>query len=76
MGGLPWPIPKFAMRDPLGMRKPVILTYDDRNPNRVVHRIAVDDAGDLQDNSMAGAEYIEVVLSDRFAVNGAGTGSS
>ena len=42
-----WPMPDFVIRDPLGMRKPILVRYSDVDPNRVEAQHQIDDDSGL-----------------------------
>ncbi len=57
-----WPMPDFVTRDPLGMKKPLLVRYSDADPNRVEARYEIADDHGLATNSLSGYGAIEIKL--------------
>jgi len=57
-----WPIPDFAIRDPSGIRRPILVHYSEDDPSRVEAEYLVDDASGLQTESLYGAGAVEITL--------------
>lgn len=57
-----WPMPNAVRRDPLGNAKPVLVSYDDLDPSKVLREEALENDNDLPDTGVAGYAFVEARL--------------
>ncbi len=58
-----WPMVDHVRRDPLGLLKPLLVRYDDNDPEKIVSFEKLEHDLDLPTEGFAGSGYVENVLS-------------
>jgi hypothetical protein len=62
-----WPMIVAVRRDPLGKRKPVLITYDDSDPSKILSEEKLENDNDLPADGLAGYGFIEAKLTKLLA---------
>ncbi|MBR1154211.1 hypothetical protein JQ575_26770 [Bradyrhizobium sp. JYMT SZCCT0428] len=58
-----WPMSSAVRRDPLGIRRPVLVRYDDNDPSKVLSEEILENDNDLPSDGLAGYGFVEAKLS-------------
>lgn len=58
-----WPMLRALRRDPLGMRHPLLVAYDDHDPSKVIAEHPTAALSDLPTDALAGYAFVEAKLS-------------
>ena len=57
-----WPMSNAVRRDPFGIRKPILVRYDDNDPSKVLSEEILENDIDLPNDGLAGYGYVETKL--------------
>jgi len=58
-----WPMSNAVRRDPLGIRRPVLVRYDDNDPSKILSEEILENDIDLPSDGLAGYAFVETKLS-------------